>query len=540
MPTTRRSLLNAMATLGGAGAVAETLAVWDFLRPAPALAAGLMLPADAGKGKTVVILGAGVAGLCAAFELDRGGYDCVMLEPQRRAGGRSLTLRGGDSFKEMGDSPLQRCEFDTGLLLNLGPGRIPHWHVRVIDYCRKFGVALEPYIFASRANLVHSSTLGNGRTVQVRQAFYDLQGAVAELADKCIADPQLNLAVTANELQALRDMLIKFGDLTKVERAGSAPSWSYKNQSGRAGYEALPGYGADAGRPLSPLKLEEILRSNLWNDWLFRDAAAYWQTSLLQPVGGMDNFARSFLRQPLRSQAGTIDGLVRYGVKAVAIDIGSDKVSVLCEDAGSRRVFEADYCISTIPTPIFKKMKVNLPPEVMRAAEQLPVLAAGKVGWQAERFWERENNIYGGISWTTDTIDQIWYPSSDFLSAKGTLTGAYIRGPRAVEFDLLPIEERLRIAKEQGERLHPGLFAKHVEHGVVIGWERMEFAEGAWAHEVDPIFGPNAAVLAGIQGRFKIAGDQVTFLSGWQEGAVLSAWEAVKAIDRHANPTANR
>jgi monoamine oxidase len=68
----------------------------------------------------------------------------------------------------------------------------------------------------------------------------------------------------------------------------------------------------------------------------------------------------------------------------------------------------------------------------------------------------------------------------------------------------------------------------------------MEFAQGGWAHEVDPTFGVNAGVLAGIQGRFKIAGDQVTFLSGWQEGAILSAWEAIKAIDRHANPTANR
>ena len=478
MAPTRRALLSAMARLGGAGAVAETLAVWNFLRPPPAMAAGLTLPDDAGKGKTVLILGAGVSGLCAAYELDRAGYDCIMLEPQRRAGGRSLTLRRGVTFREMGDSPLQRCEFDEGLYLNFGPGRIAHWHVRVIDYCRKFGVALEPYIFASRANLVHSSTLGNGRTVPVRQALYDLQGAVAELADKCVAKPDLDLAVSASELQALRDMLVKFGDLTKVERAGSAPTWSYQNQSGRAGYESLPGYGDDAGRPLSPLKLDELLRSNVWNNWIFRDAAAYWQTSLLQPAGGMDHFAGSFLRQPLRAKPGTIDGLIHYGVRAIEIDIGSDKVSVLCEDLGSRRVFEADYCISTIPTPIFKRMKVNLPPAVMRAAEQLPVLAAGKVGWQAERFWERENNIYGGISWTTDAIDQIWYPSSGFLSAKGTLTGAYIRGKRALEFDLLPVAERLRIAIEQGERLHPGQFAKHVEHGVAIGWERMEFARG--------------------------------------------------------------
>ena len=185
-------------------------------------------------------------------------------------------------------------------------------------------------------------------------------------------------------------------------------------------------------------------------------------------------------------------------------------------------------------------MKVNLPADVMRAAGNLPIMVAGKVGWQAERFWETESNIYGGISWTTDVIDQIWYPSSDYLSAKGTLTGAYIRGKRAEAFNALPVAERLRIAREQGERLHPGHFAKHVEHGIAIGWNRMEFAQGGWANETDPRFGENVSVLAKVQGRLQIAGDQMTFLSGWLEGALLTAWEAVKAIDRQTNPTANR
>src|ERR1700674_5803096 len=126
MAVTRRTLINAMAKLGGAGAVYETLAAWEFLRPAPALAGGLALPAQSGAGRTVAILGAGVGGLCVAYELDRAGYDCVILEPQRRAGGRSLTLRRGDTFREMGDSPQQVCTFDEGLWLNAGPGRIPH------------------------------------------------------------------------------------------------------------------------------------------------------------------------------------------------------------------------------------------------------------------------------------------------------------------------------------------------------------------------------------------------------------------------------
>ena len=188
MAVTRRKLINAMARLGGAAAVYETLAAWEFLKPPPAMAAPFELAKDSGGGRTVAILGAGVAGLCAAYELDRAGYDCTVLEASGRAGGRSLTLRRGDAVREI-DGPVQQCRFDEGLWFNAGPGRIPHHHVHVIDYCRRFGVALQPYIFASRANLVHTSLLGNGRTMQVRRAYYDLQGQIAELLDKCVVKP---------------------------------------------------------------------------------------------------------------------------------------------------------------------------------------------------------------------------------------------------------------------------------------------------------------------------------------------------------------
>src|SRR5262249_19135071 len=107
MAFTRRTLLGGFARVGGAGALYEALAALDFLRPPPPLGAGLELPGDSGSGKTVAILGAGVAGLCAAYELDRAGYDCVVLEATHRLGGRSLTLRRGDSFREQGDSQTQ-------------------------------------------------------------------------------------------------------------------------------------------------------------------------------------------------------------------------------------------------------------------------------------------------------------------------------------------------------------------------------------------------------------------------------------------------
>jgi len=530
MPVTRRGLLEGVAKLGGAGAVYETLAVWEFLQAPPAMAASFALPAQSGAGKTVAILGAGVSGLCAAYELDRAGYDCVILEAQRRAGGRSLTLRRGDSFKEL-NQPVQTVEFDEGLWLNAGPGRIPHHHVNVIDYCRRFGVALQPYIFASRANLVHSSTLGNGRTVPVREALFSLQGHVSELLDKCVRRGDLDLPVTGTDLEKLHDMLVQFGDLTKVDTPGKAPSWSYQNQSGRAGIAEPAGVAVDL-KPISPMQLEEILRSRVWSDWILRDADIYWQTSLMEPVGGMDNFFKGFVRQPLTRRSGTIDGLIRYGAKVNEIEVASDKVTIAFDDGGAARTIAADYVVSTIPLPVFAKLKTNLPAPYMSAAANAPVMAAGKVGWQAERFWETEANIYGGISWTSDTIDQIWYPSSGYLSLKGTLTGAYMRGRQAIEFNTKTVAERLAIAREQGERLHPG-YAKYVERGIAIGWENMEFQLGGWVNEGAPSFGANSAVLAEPQGRFHMAGDHITFLSGWQEGAVVAAQHAVGNIDRH-------
>ena len=524
MPVTRRSLLGGMARLGGVGAVAETLAVWEFLKSPPALAASLALPRDSGRGKTVAILGGGVSGLCAAYELDRAGYDCVILEAQRRAGGRALTLRRGDTFQEM-NQPAQTCEFDEGLYFEAGPGRIPHHHINFIDYSRRFGVALQPYIFASRANLVHSSTLGNGRTVPVREAYFSLQGHVAELLDKCTRSG-MDLPVSAPDLEKLQEMLVSFGDLTQ----NKDKSWSYQNQSGRAGFERPAGVATPI-KPIGPMKLEDILRSRVWDDWLLRDADVYWQTSLLEPVGGMDNFFKGFLRQPLTRQLGSIEGLIRYGARVTAIQNGTDKVTVAYDDNGSARTLVADACICTIPLPVFAKLETNLPAPFIAAAANAVTKAAGKVGWQAERFWERDANIYGGISWTTDVIDQIWYPSSGYLSAKGVLTGGYMRGKQAIEFNAKPVAERLAIAREQGEKLHPG-YAKYVDRGVAIGWENMEFQRCGWIDEEDATFGTISAVLAEPQGRFHMAGDQITFLSGWQEGALVAAHHAVINIGR--------
>ena len=83
-----------------------------------------------GPSRRIVILGAGLAGLCAARLLRDAGHDVVVLEAQRRPGGRVLTLRE---------------PFSDGLYAEAGAGRIPETHNLTLHYVRLFGLELEPF-----------------------------------------------------------------------------------------------------------------------------------------------------------------------------------------------------------------------------------------------------------------------------------------------------------------------------------------------------------------------------------------------------------
>jgi monoamine oxidase len=80
------------------------------------------------KGASVVVLGAGLAGMLAAYELRKAGYKVTVLKYQPRAGGRNWSLRGGDTYTELGGAT-QKVAFQPGNYLNPGPWRIPHHQI---------------------------------------------------------------------------------------------------------------------------------------------------------------------------------------------------------------------------------------------------------------------------------------------------------------------------------------------------------------------------------------------------------------------------
>src|SRR3954467_7182725 len=96
-------------------------------------------------GTSVLILGAGVAGMVAAMELRDAGYKVQVLEYNGRPGGRNWSLYGGDTYTELGGAT-QHVQFAPGQYINPGPGRLPFHHRGILHYARRMGVAMEPFI----------------------------------------------------------------------------------------------------------------------------------------------------------------------------------------------------------------------------------------------------------------------------------------------------------------------------------------------------------------------------------------------------------
>ncbi len=123
-PLRRRDLLALIGTLAGSTAMYHAITSLGFASDS-AYQGPIQLSGDA-KGASVMILGAGLAGMTAALELRKAGSKVAVLEFNQRPGGRNWTLRGGDTYVELGGQK-QVCEFDDGLYLNPGP-----WRLRII------------------------------------------------------------------------------------------------------------------------------------------------------------------------------------------------------------------------------------------------------------------------------------------------------------------------------------------------------------------------------------------------------------------------
>src|ERR1700753_463271 len=206
----RRDLL---ALIGAAaGGSAMYLAMSALGHAAESTYAGPIKLQGDPKGTSVLVLGAGVAGMVAAMELRRAGYQVTILEYNDRAGGRTWTIRGGDRFTELGGAT-QDCAFDDGLYINPGPWRIPYHHRAMLDYCKRLKVKLEPFIQVNHNAFLHAAGSFGGKPQRYREVQADFNGAVSELLSKAVHTHQLDGVVTREDTEILLAALQNWGAL---------------------------------------------------------------------------------------------------------------------------------------------------------------------------------------------------------------------------------------------------------------------------------------------------------------------------------------
>ena len=382
----RRKLLTLIGRTAGAAAAYDAMTNLGFAAPSP-YKGPIVLDGDP-KGASVVILGAGLAGMTAAIELGRAGYRVQLLEYNTRAGGRNWSLRGGDSYTELGGIT-QTCAFDAGLYLNPGPWRIPYHHRAVLDYCRRFGVALEPFIQLNHNAYLHGEAAFGGRPQRIRAIKSDFDGGVAELLAKATRKGALDDAVSREDAAILLEALRSTGALDKdfAYKAG-AVSAEFR------GYDKDPGGGLSA-RPIvgEPIGLSDILTSRLWRG--LQNFLRYeMQTTMFQPVGGMGRIGEAFARQ--------LPGAIRYGAKVTAISQDARGVRVTFSDqarGGAVSQVTADWCVCTLPLSILSQVPLDVSRPMKAAIDAVPYSSSVKFGLQfRRRFWEEDENIFGGIS----------------------------------------------------------------------------------------------------------------------------------------------
>ena len=161
----RRDLLSLIGTVAGSAAMYQAMSSLGFASDS-GYTGPIKLSGDV-KGASVLILGAGLAGMTAALELRKAGYKVAVLEFNDRPGGRNWTLRGGDTYTELGGFT-QTCEFEEGQYFNPGPWRIPYHHGALLDYCKRLNVALEPFVELNYNALLHASGAFGGRPQRLR------------------------------------------------------------------------------------------------------------------------------------------------------------------------------------------------------------------------------------------------------------------------------------------------------------------------------------------------------------------------------------
>jgi monoamine oxidase len=481
----RRDFLK-QATLAGAAA---------FALPCGSHTFGQTKLVRSGAAKKVIIVGAGLAGLSAAYELSQAGHDVTVLEAQTRPGGRVHTLR--EAFAE-------------GLYAEAGATRIPNHHHLTLKYTELFSLTLDPFQPPDLPTIYYAR--GQRMTVKPGEE---------PVWPYKLTREERNLGLSGIRQKYIDSMFSELGDVTD-------PGWP---SDGLKGYDQMNRSDFWRSRGVSEEAIN-LLSLGGFDDradtvsalFMLRNAALNHKLTQYYKIrGGNDLLPKAF--------ASRLAEKIRYAAPVVRIEQETHGVKAVFLHAGSYQNLAGDFLICAVPFTIQKDIEVSPPFSVEKqtAVEQLPYRSVSKIFLQSrKRFWVDEG--YNGFATTDLPIREVWDMTYKQPGTRG-IVQAYPMSFHSRRVTAMSEHERISFALEEVEKIFPAI-RENFEGGVSKCWDEDEWTRGATSFYKPGQISSLLPHVARPEGRVHFAGEHTSvWIDGWMQGALESGSRVAREVN---------